>query len=163
MDINQYRNTCILNYIAAGYSLFPCSKDKRPLMKGWQATHWDHTLNTNTLPAAYGILLTSNDLVLDYDPRRNEQGQNQLQEFWELLQLPHNLQTYIVKTPGGGLHIYLAKPVTMPIKRMYAQQFKAIELKSAGRYVIGAGSVINGKVYKVIRGDPQQLASITDL
>jgi len=156
----QYRQKCIERYTDAGFSLFPCTQNKTPLKFGWQQTVWEPALEPESLGLAYGVLLTATDLVLDIDPRRYIDNENQLTKFAELLQFDNPPKTFIVSTANGGVHIYFKKPAEVLIKCRTVPGFDAIEPKSKGRYVIGAGSIINGKPYKVKQGDPCKLINL---
>lgn len=166
----EYSDYCINEYIAAGFYLFPCDMEKRPLYKGWQDVPYEPLLTSQDLlvvGGCYGIALKSDDLVLDVDPRRYKDGINQLQEFCKLLDLKDLGKTFTVRTARGGFHIYFKKPVDFPIRRMYMPQFNAIEIKSKGRYVIGAGSVWQArdwdkaKPYTIMCGKPSEIMELS--
>ncbi len=114
---------------------------------------------------AVGVNLNSDDLVLDVDPRRYAEGENQLEQLWNKLQLPKPLDTYIVGTPSGGLHIYFKRPVSpQEVKRVHATVpgYPAIECKSKGRYILAAGSRTTRGVYTVKRGSPKRILQAPD-
>jgi hypothetical protein len=147
----RYRNSCIAEYIDSGYTLFPCASDKKPLVKGWNKLAFDPNFALGQY-IAFGVVLGALDMVLDYDPRRDDKYLGQLKDFLKLLGYSSPLKTLIVSTASKGLHIYLKKSSRQSTAAAsYVPQFNAIEVKKLGNYVIGAGSVINGVQYKIIK------------
>jgi hypothetical protein len=160
--MQKYRDQCIAEYLNAGFTLFKCAhtdittfdnkiiRAKAALVKGWNKL----AFNTNFAldpPLAYGVKLDTSDIVLDYDPRRDLEN-NQLKEFLKLLGYSLPLKTLIVRTVSGGLHIYLKKSSKQEIiYGKFLANYPAIEVKKLGNYVIGAGSIIDGFQYKIIR------------
>lgn len=142
----ESKEQAVSQYVSAGFALFACrgkgEKPKAPIELGFQHTPYDPELTYEQLPVCYGVALRSDDLVLDYDPRRNVDGVDQLGALWALLKLLP-ADTYIVKTPSGGFHIYFKKPEDWKPKtdkEMADIGYGAIELKTAGRLVVAAGS-----------------------
>ena len=154
---SQYRNQCIDNYLINGHALFPISQNKVPLIKQWNRLQPDLLQPIDLLHPAYGVILTATDCVIDFDPRR---GQEQLTKLIKLLQLEIPINTFIVRTMGGGIHMYFKKSPTLKVPSSHLKQFNAIEIKTHGRFVVGAGSTINGKTYKVIRGSLNALLTL---
>lgn len=137
-----------MSYVAAGFALFGCSENKTPLKKGWRDTPWNLR---PILPKVFGVVIPQDMVVLDWDVRRDDIENNQLQKLKRLLDLPTPIPTLIVRTLGGGLHLYFRKPEEIKVKHSI-EGFNAIDVQAHGRYVIGAGSVINGKQYRIVRG-----------
>jgi|AGTN01.1.fsa_nt_gi RecA-family ATPase len=149
----ELKNQAVLDYTAAGKVLFPCTPEKKPQFKGWQQTPFDPNLRADSLPPTFGVLLRPDDFVLDVDPRRYIGDENQLVDLWTRLTLPSPIETFIVQTGGAGFHLYFRKPADFPVRGSFIPNHPAIEIKTAGKYVIGAGSVhTNGNIYRVIRG-----------
>jgi hypothetical protein len=161
-DQVKYRNACIAEYIESGYTLFKCAhkdittfdnktiKAKAALVKGWNNLAFNPNFALDP-PLAFGVKLDTSDIVLDYDPRRDPE-KTQLKEFIKLLGYTTPLKTLIVRTVSGGLHVYLKKsPKQEIVYGKFLANYPAIEVKKIGNYVIGAGSVINGVQYKIIR------------
>lgn len=158
MNSEAYRRVCINAYMNAGFSLFPCTAEKRPANRGWQEKRY---VTAQSLGAVYGVRLGAAHLVLDYDARR-EDGPYvgmQLKNLFSLLNYELPLKTCVIKTPGGW-HLYFRKPPHVVLNKMYVPHFNAIEIKSEGRYVIGAGSVTNAGVYKIVRGTLSELMEL---
>lgn len=151
--IEALRESHVQAYVNAGFRLFNVDPEtKIPMAKGWRNTE------PGSIPTAlsFGLALQDDDLILDYDPRRNAEGQNQLLELWTELGLEMPCPTFIVNTSGGGFHIYFKKPKDFKVVGSTVPGYPAIEVKTAGRFVIGAGSLHpSGIVYTVYRGKPE--------
>ncbi|MDE2019169.1 MAG: bifunctional DNA primase/polymerase [Patescibacteria group bacterium] len=109
----------------------------------------------------YGVVLGPQDLVVDVDPRNFAAGDKPLVRLLADLEIGP-LATFIVKTGGGGLHIYLKIPpaVAGANYRIVNQlkEYPGVEFKSEGRQVAGPGSVHNsGKPYMVAQGAPSAI------
>ena len=150
----KYCQLCIVEYLNSGFTLFPCNDKKIPLIKGWNKLAFDNSERYIALlmvAGAYGVLLKEDDLVLDYDPRRDDIYLGQLKEFIKLLGYTTPLKTLIVSTARNGLHVYLKRHPSENRLPSYVPNFPAIEVKRQGHFVIGAGSIINGVQYKIVR------------
>jgi hypothetical protein len=158
----KYRDECIAAYLSAGYTLFKCAhKDittfdnriiraKAALVKGWNKLPFNPDFALDP-PIAFGVKLDTTDVVLDWDVRRDIQ-KTQLKEFIKLLGYSIPLKTLIVKTAGGGLHVYLKKsPEQEIVYGKFCANYPAVEVKKIGNYVIAGGSIVNGIQYKIIR------------
>lgn len=153
----------INDYARANYALFkvintPEGK-KIPAAKGWRNTQPDLLIDAKSLGETYGINLQKDDLVVDVDPRRYK-GDNSdtFESFCKKFNI--KIDTLIVQSGGvdGGFHVYYKKPSEIGIKHSIPG-FPAIEFKTAGQFVIGAGSLHrSGNQYKIIRGDIKQIA-----
>lgn len=164
---DKFRNekaSCIREYVKAGFSLFRCGRrdpetgilDHRlPKFKGWKDTKF--TSKPDLPDRCFGVSLKPDDLVLDIDPRRYSDT-DQRKELWKLLNLPSlkDLGAFTVKSGGGGFHIYLKKPVDLKVRpKLDKLGFGAIECKTYGFYVVGAGSWHpSGTPYKFFSGRP---------
>src|ERR1700679_710988 len=138
----EYRKACIREYLASGFTLFPCTDKKIPLIKGWNKLAFDPNFALDR-QVAFGVLLGPLDMVLDYDPRRDDTYLRQLKEFLKLLGYESPLKTLIVSTARKGLHVYLKRRPGYPNRLpFYVPNFPAVEVKSQGHFVIGAGSMI---------------------
>lgn len=155
---------CVRQYTAAGLALFaltgggPAAQYKAPISTGWHHTVYDPKLVASQLPVIYGVVLTDDLVVVDFDPRR---GVAHLVELWNRLGLPNPIDTFIVTTGSGGCHIYFRKPKDWPVvSRLTKQGYDAIELKSRGKFVVAPGSLhwLSGKDYVISRGSPDRIA-----
>lgn len=153
------RESSIRQYQKAGFALFPVrmiNGTKMPACgKGvsWTDTRYNPDLEPKMLGSMYGVVLQSDDLVIDADPRRFVGGVNSLEKFWDDLNLPKPIQTYIVATMQGGTHIYFKKPSGIDVIRNLDKTYPGLEIKSKGQFVVGCGSIALGKQYTHVRGD----------
>jgi hypothetical protein len=91
-------------------------------------------------------------VVLDVDVKTKD-GLQSLRDFAEL----HHLmgqelpRTLLVKTWSGGLHAYFRRPPDFPVKNGVDVLGKGLDIKTDNGYVVGAGSVIEGKPYQMLR------------
>ncbi len=134
-----------LLYGAAGWRVFPCGPDKRPLTKhgfkdasadprligGWWASG-DHNI---------GFAIPDGMLVLDFDPRN---GAPEPEEFFF-----HATQR--VLTPAGGHHLYFNVPTGLEFA---GQWLKGIDVKAGGKgYVLLPPSRTPAGAYSWYYGD----------
>ena len=105
----------------------------------------------------YGILTGSknNLIVLDVDVKDNG-----LEEFNEYIKTFGNIDTYTVRTPSGGLHLYFNYTSQKDADNYYLRNYlktsskyrgKGLDIRSDGGYIVGVDSKINGRSYSVIR------------
>lgn len=143
------RNSLIEGYIDNRYTLIPLN-GKTPTIKDWVKTEYDPLAQACDFNGNYGVVLRSDDLVIDVDPRRFPDGENPLKNLFRDFNFSSE-NTFVVKTGGNGLHIYLKKPANILIKNAL-KEYPGIEFKSIGQQVVGAGSIHpeTGEVYKVV-------------
>lgn len=122
-------------FIENGYPLVPLN-GKTPLVKNWTKLEFNPNLTEADFPGNYGIVLQSDDLIIDYDPRNDITG-NSLKRLIKDFNLP---KTFIVKTGGGGVHLYFKKPKNIII-RCQDDNYPGIDFLSKGKQVVGPGSV----------------------
>lgn len=160
-----------MDYIEAGFRVFglhPSSGGKcgcgnpeckaaykHPIAANWQHTpDWsDEQLEVmeelGQFSTGFGVLVDGY-LVIDIDPR-NGGTVEQVQQYYDCA-------GFVVRTGGGGWHIYFKAPKDIPLVA-HLDTFKGIDFKSNG-YVVGAGSLHkSGQEYEVERGNPE---TITD-
>lgn len=140
---------CVEVYARAGYGTFATTADKKPANGfGWKKAVPDTIPNIMKYPyGQFGVKLKADDLIIDLDPRnmKGRQVWTELKQRVSTLVGVEELAT-IVRTGGGGLHIYLRKPPTFKIKKSM-NEFPGVDFLSEGAYVIGAGSVVNENLY----------------
>jgi len=143
---------CVEIYAKAGYATFATAKDKRPANGvGWTKALVDTAPNIMKYPyGQFGVKLKADDLVIDLDPR-NMKGRQVWTEIKQQVSTAADLESLatVVRTGGGGLHIYLRKPPQFNIRKNL-KQFPGVDFLSEGCYVIGAGSKIEDKDYRFI-------------
>lgn len=164
--------SAVAAFLEAGYTLIPvCSPTvphehkgkpcktpgKIPTRFGWENTAFGDHSEEELASGNYGVALHAGDIVIDVDPRNFPAGDKVLARLVALLGgLP---DTFTVRTGGGGLHIYLRKPADLLISQAL-RDFPGIEFKTAGRQVVGPGSLHSGtgKLYETIKGSPAVIA-----
>jgi hypothetical protein len=58
--------------------------------------------------------------------------------------------TYSVSTPSGGLHLYFAAMPGRQICNSAGKIGPMVDVRGAGGYVVGAGSIVGGRLYEVV-------------
>jgi hypothetical protein len=62
--------------------------------------------------------------------------------------------THWVATPSGGWHLYFAAPDGSQIRNSAGLIGPRVDVRASGGYVVGAGSVVDGKPYEVLDDMP---------
>lgn len=156
------------------YTLTPLRPNgKLPMLKGFTLpenleTYHEIALKSN---GNYGVMMgePSNVIVLDVDLKKVTDPDTL--KLWELDSVKEQFgDTYIVRTPSGGLHVYLMWDERMKdwtTKLELNNEFKTdkengyIDLKVSGMCV-GEGSTTEKGTYTCINGKPDVLTSIGD-
>lgn len=137
-----------LAWAGRGFPVFPLPRGrKHPPPDGWQglATTDPETIRRvwGTKPYNIGVLAT--DIIVDIDDKGSKTGSAD----WELLSYPDN--TLTVGTPSGGRHLYYKSDGASG----QGDLTKSINIRAAGLgYVVGPGSVVDGKTYTILRDVP---------
>ena len=94
----------------------------------------------------------NNITVVDFDAYKVENKDTHpfYKDFLE--EIDNNFNTFTVKTPSGGYHYYFK--FNEKIKQ--TQSSIHIDIRATGGYVVGPGSVINGKTYDIVNNVPIQ-------
>ncbi len=135
------------------WAVFPCRPgDKRPAVPDWEhracsdpelvARYWPSIRhNVGIAPGRCGLA------VVDLDP---PDGRAHLEA------LGHELPvTFTVSTARpGGLHLYFVTPAGMVIRNSAGKIAPHVDVRGAGGYVIGPGSVVGGHAYRIVRDSP---------
>lgn len=124
-------------YADAGYTLTPL-KGKVPIKKDWTKTQYSSDPDPRDFPENFGVVLQDVDLVIDCDPRNYKDGINSFQKLqndigWSI----KNTSIPVVRTGGGGLHVYLKKPADLEIF-VTCPKYPGVEFKTKGTQVVGA-------------------------
>jgi hypothetical protein len=133
--------------------LFPLRKNsKQPAIKGWveEATNdpetldrwFKHTFTGHNVAVATGRGL----IVLDIDVKGNRPGLESL----AALRRNGLPQSYRVKTPSGGLHVYLTVPedAHVPCSVDTLDGFPGIDVRGESGYVAAPPSTLDGVPYE---------------
>lgn len=145
-----------LHLAAKGFRVFPLSPGSKvpALERDWQAVATTDPARIDSLwvdeitgwqqPFNVGVALDPGTIVVDVDVRDGKPGAASLRmlaALWD--ELP---PTYTVATASGGEHRYFR----VDERFLYGKQLaEGIDLKTAGGYVVGPGSIIGGKEYSV--------------
>jgi hypothetical protein len=161
----------------AGWHVFPCAPgSKRPaLPENWQGLATTDPVRIRAWwarrPYNIGIACGQSGLVvIDLDVARDgRDGRDGLPgldgpasgaDALERLCLAHGQRypagTYTVDTPSGGSHLYFTAPQA-PVRNSAGRLGPLIDVRADGGYVVGDGSVIDGRRYAA-RGDFLPLA-----
>jgi hypothetical protein len=89
--------------------------------------------------ANYGVLCNDN-VVVDIDIKNGKPGLASYQS------VGGHFDTFTVRTPSGGFHCYFAGPNSAPAVDL----LPGLDIRSNNSYVVGPGSVINGRMYQVV-------------
>ena len=166
------KGAAIRAFIEAGYTLIPvCSpttahehKGKPcktpgpiPVRADWPETKYGAHTAEELERGNYGVALHAGDLIIDIDPRNFAAGDNPVARLVALVGSLAN--TFVVNTGGGGKHVYFSKPADLVISQGL-RDFPGIEFKTAGRQVVGPGSLHSGsgKYYEIAKGSPLEVA-----
>lgn len=141
----------------AGFTLVPLRPGtKAPAVSDWTSTKKGQFPAKN-IKGNYGVVLQKGDLVIDVDPRAFPPGDRPLKRLREYLGQASKVlaETFVVRSGGGGLHIYLKKPEDTFIVHGL-KEYPGVEFSTAGRQVVGPGCTHpkTGKKYEVVQGTP---------
>ena len=144
---------------AAGFALIPLD-GKKPIESAWEETPVGKYNEETLAKGNYGVVLGPQDLVIDYDPRNNVEGDKPLDRLAQAFGgIPPG--TLVTRTGGGGLHIFLRKPADISVRNALPE-YRGVEFKAGpGRQVVGPGSIHpeTGKVYAHLQGSPSSIAA----
>lgn len=162
MPVSLAREKCAMAVAAAdvGFRVFPVkANSKLPAVKDWpnEATTdrdrieswWRSDPNFNI-----GVATGDGTMVLDVDTKNGRDGIGSL-DYLDALGLP---TSYRVRTPSGGLHVYLRTDTAHSNRANTIEGLSGLDLRGEHGYVLGAGSTIDGVAYAPDGGAPQDLA-----
>lgn len=159
---------------ARGWHVFPLLPgDKRPAVRAWEERA---TTNTKRIercwasgPYNVGIATGPSGLVvLDLDTPKGEQdtppaewtatgiatGEDVLSAVCDQHAQPYPHQTHTVRTGRGGIHLYFTAPAGEQLRNTAGKLGWKVDTRAAGGYVVGAGSVVNGRPYTLVHDAP---------
>lgn len=137
---------------AKGFRVFPLSPGSKvpPKDFAWKAEAttdaaairkwWGNEPDYNV-----GIATGYGTIVVDADTKKGKPGLASL-ALLDSMDLPDSLR---VATPSGGVHVYLRTPGQHRNRVDSIEGFKGIDIRSDGGYVVGPGSVLDGREYVV--------------
>lgn len=135
-----------LELAAQGFRVFPLAEGSNKPPKGFFGFQQQATTEPEKIRAWWkenprynvGVATGQGVLVVDVDVKSGKKGADSL-EALEAMGLP--LDGYRVKTPSGGVHVFLRteQPHRQIIDRL--EGLPGIDIKCEGNYVVGAGSI----------------------
>ncbi len=126
------RDTCLAHETPLSGGIHAATKDQAAI-----ASWFDIEPNIN-----FGVS-TTGSCVIDIDVKKGKKGK---EEFGALGKLPDTLR---VHTPSGGFHAYFSDADCGQRKLS-----DGLDVRSRGGYVVGPGSVVDGKAYAVVNDVP---------
>ncbi len=138
-----------------GFRVFPCKANSKEPACMWQQ---DATTDPNVIRAwfsaspdmNYGVAMDHKHFVLDLDSKNGKDGRKDL----EALEINNSdlPNTFIVGTPSGGFHIYLAGSAANSVGKK--ELGGGIDVRGKGGYVLGVGCAIDGRQYEILGDGP---------
>jgi Bifunctional DNA primase/polymerase, N-terminal len=148
-----------------GWAVFPCRpNDKRPAVDCWEqracndpdrvARYWPpprHNVGIATGPSGLVVLDldTHGELPDEWQLPGVHDGRDVLAQLCEWAGQPWP-STYMVATPSGGWHLYFTAPDGAEIRNSASLLGPLVDVRGAGGYVVGAGSLVDGKPYEAL-------------
>ncbi|MFF2651693.1 bifunctional DNA primase/polymerase [Streptomyces sp. NPDC058045] len=153
---------------ARGWHVFPLVPGtKRPAIRAWEqraTTDADRIRRCwSTAPYNYGIATgPSGLLVVDLDvpkpngtpPEDATDGAGALALLAEEHGAPYPSDTYTVRTPSGGTHLYFTAPADTRLRNTAGTLGSKIDTRAHGGYIVGPGSTVHGTTYTVTHDVP---------
>lgn len=139
-----------LDLAARGYRVFPLQPGaKQPAIKDWPNLATSDPEQINRVWGArdfnIGVACGSGLLGLDVDMKNGKDGLASLKA------LGVDPEGLVVKTPTGGLHVYYAGP---DVSNSAGKLGLGLDIRSAGGFLVGPGSIINGRLYEIVADAP---------
>lgn len=139
-----------------GLRLFPLKPNsKQPAINDWQRRA---TSDSTTIEAWFfgknapfkgcnaAVATGEGVIVIDADCKDGRPGLSSL----ELLEMSYDLpQSFRVKTPSGGLHVYLSTTESFG-NVVNHPDYPGIDIRGDGGYVVAPGSELDGVPYAVV-------------
>lgn len=154
-----------------GWAVFPCRPDdKRPAVPDWPnracadpervGRYWPsdrHNVGIACGPSRLVVLDLDahGELPEDWRLPGVNNGKDVLVQVceWAGMDWP---STYTVATPSDGWHLYFAAPENSGIRNSASLIGPQVDVRADGGYVVGAGSMVDGKAYEVLYDEPVQ-------
>src|SRR5262245_15616275 len=154
-----------LRYVEAGFRIFPCGADKRPLVPSWAA---EATADASRVtawwtahPAALIGLPMKPHGLLAFDADRHREGEDGVAHFRALCAGHEPLPPHpIVVTANGGEHHIFKQPADKIGNRKLGNGLETRGYKddNDGGYIIAAGSRLpDGRSWRLANGSPSLL------
>jgi hypothetical protein len=153
----------ISGILSRGWSIFPCGRDKRPLVASWKPYQSERAgreqilaWQINLRPATWALVTgaVSDLITLDFD------GQVGVELMRKLNLSPHR------RTPSGGAHVDLRYPghhvKTLNFKSTseLGSRWPGLDIRADGGYVCIAGRTERGAYVWTDTNRPREIASL---
>lgn len=147
-----------LEYAARGWAVFPLAPGTK---KPFKASHGFKDATTDaviirrwwaeTPKADIGVATgaRSGVFVIDADIYKDPHALDDLQQ--HIGELP---ETFTVKTPRGGRHLYFQMPPGRSIRNSEGRLAEVIDVRGDGGYVVAPPSTFEGQPYQVLKAAP---------
>lgn len=151
-----------------GWRVFPLRPgDKRPAVRDWQvrATSDHDRIRACWASGPYNVGIAcgpSGLVVLDLDVPKEDacppegwtgglirDGRDVLAAVAQQAGMPFPSHTYTVTTRSGGTHLYFTAPAGEPLRNTAGRVGWLVDTRASGGYVVAAGSVVDGRCYRV--------------
>jgi len=127
--------------LPAALDLIPLQvREKAPRDARWTARAYtrEEVEHWRSAGGNVGARLGDQDLVLDYDPRRDIIGDSLERLLRDVGIDPATCPTTV--TPSGGRHLFLRKPAGLRVRGKDLPDYEGVEVKSVGRQVVAPPS-----------------------
>jgi hypothetical protein len=99
-------------------------------------------------------------VVLDFDVKPDKGiDARPILAAWDSMGLPRTLRT---ETPSGGIHVYLKTPPDMIVANRVGFPHPGVDIRGHHGYVVGPGSTLAGKPYRIIETPDGAIADAPD-
>lgn len=152
-------------YYKAGIKLIPLKDGSKEPLGSWDKplSYEDYpkdNINCGVIAQDNGLVILDIDTHNQKDPNEGFKSLVRMEEF-SSQSLP---ETMVVETPSGGQHFYFKLPDAF--KNDYfdkqVRAFPSVDFQTGKAYVVGAGSVINGEEYTIIKGSLDSIVEAPD-
>lgn len=152
------------------FPLLPATKRPRPELTAWEekatldqgrierwwTRHPDDNIAIATGPARL-VVVDLDHAGPDEQPPADWPGATSGADVLAALAHQHGqgvLVTWTVATPSGGRHLYYRAPDGPPLRNTAGRIGWKIDTRAVGGYVVGAGSIVDGRRYEVVGDRP---------
>lgn len=168
LDVSSVGEMAVL-LAGRGWAVFPCRPgDKRPAVDRWEqracadparvARYWPsprHNIGVACGPS--GLVVVDLDTAAhggELPDAWRMPGVNEGADVLVVLAERHGQvgwpSTYTVRTPSGGTHLYFLATKGRQIRNSAGKVGPMVDVRAAGGYVVGAGSVTSAGVYELL-------------
>jgi hypothetical protein len=152
-----------------GWAVFPCRPgDKRPAVADWEnrasaspdlvARYWPSPRHNVGIACGPSLLVVIDldahgDLPADWQLPGVNDGKDVFAAICEWAGMDWPFGTYTVATPSGGWHMYFRAPEDRVIRNSASRLGPQVDVRAAGGYVVGPGSVTPAGTYEALDDD----------